>query len=58
VIVGDEGGLFPGEIESLKAAKCLPAYLGNRVLRAETASIFALASVRILLEEQSCWKIP
>jgi len=58
LIIGPEGGLSPKELQVLAEAGAKPVYLGNRVLRAETASVFALASVRILLEEQSFWKIP
>lgn len=43
VLSGAEGGLSPAEESKALAAGYLPATLGNRVLRAETAAIAALA---------------
>jgi 16S rRNA (uracil1498-N3)-methyltransferase len=41
--VGPEGGLADEEIEACRRAGAVPASLGPRVLRAETAAIVALA---------------
>lgn len=56
--VGPEGGFSSREVELFLAAGAKPAYLGSRVLRAETASLAALSAVRIILEETSAWKTP
>lgn len=56
--VGPEGGFSSRETALFMASGAKPAYLGDRVLRAETASLAALASVRIILEERDFWKIP
>lgn len=43
VIVGPEGGLHPNEVESALAAGYQPVNLGERILRAETAAVTAVA---------------
>ena len=48
IFVGPEGGFAPGEIEIARSYGIVPATLGPRVLRAETA---ALAVVTMLLYE-------
>ncbi len=45
VIVGSEGGFSKEEAEILKNAKSISVSLGKRILRAETASIYALAVI-------------
>lgn len=49
-IFGPEGGLSPAEIESFQAVGAVLAGLGPRILRAETAPLYALSSVSVLLE--------
>jgi len=34
-----------------------PVYLGPRVLRAETAALYAIAAVQIVLLEKKTWQI-
>lgn len=45
VIVGSEGGFSPAEAERAKGIGCVSAGLGKRILRAETAAIFALSCI-------------
>ncbi len=45
VIVGSEGGFSPDEVAEAKAAGCISVSLGNRILRCETAPLYALAAI-------------
>lgn len=58
LIVGPEGGLSPAEVEAFRAQGALPVWLGPFVLRAETASLFAIAAVNTILQETPEWTIP
>ena len=49
-IFGPEGGLSPAEIESFEAKRAVLAGLGPRILRAETAPLYALSALSVLLE--------
>jgi 16S rRNA (uracil1498-N3)-methyltransferase len=49
IVVGPEGGFHPGEIESALAAGYRTVTLGERILRAETAAIAAVALCEELL---------
>ncbi|MDX9957156.1 MAG: RsmE family RNA methyltransferase [Spirochaetia bacterium] len=53
--VGPEGGLSSAETTALNEAGFRPAWLGPAVLRAETAAIFAIASIRIICLERTSW---
>jgi 16S rRNA (uracil1498-N3)-methyltransferase len=57
LVIGPEGGLAGAETELLREAGFVPAYLGHRVLRTETAPVFAAAAVRIILLERGRWKL-
>ena len=48
LLTGPEGGFSDQERETAKAAGFIPVRLGSRILRTETASLAALASVQIL----------
>jgi 16S rRNA (uracil1498-N3)-methyltransferase len=52
VIVGPEGGIAPGEVESLTRAGALPVRLGSTVLRSSSAGPAALA----VLNAQARWR--
>ena len=45
VIIGPEGGLTPEEIEFLKEKDFISASLGKKILRCETAGLYAIASI-------------
>ncbi len=45
VIVGSEGGFSPEEAAAAEAAGCRMTGLGNRILRCETAPLFALSCI-------------
>ena len=49
-IFGPEGGLSPDEIAAFDQAGAVSAGLGPRILRAETAPLYALTAVSVLLE--------
>lgn len=53
--VGPEGGFGPDEIAIFEAAGFRPLLLPGAILRAETAALFAVASVEIVLSERSSW---
>ncbi|TFG85033.1 MAG: RsmE family RNA methyltransferase [Spirochaetales bacterium] len=53
--IGPEGGFADDELELFSDRGYVPAWLGPAVLRAETAAVFALASLRILFLERSSW---
>ncbi len=57
LVIGPEGGLSEEEVSYLQQGGFFPAYLGPSVLRTETAPVFALAAVQILLLEKAAWKL-
>ncbi|HTH13822.1 MAG TPA: RsmE family RNA methyltransferase [Spirochaetia bacterium] len=58
LIVGPEGGLSPAEVALFRTQGALPVWLGPFVLRAETASLYAVAAVNTILQESPEWTIP
>ena len=52
IIIGPEGGFTPEEIVYAKAKKYVPVSLGRRILRAETASVYALSVISAYLERK------
>jgi 16S rRNA (uracil1498-N3)-methyltransferase len=56
VLVGPEGGLSPRETALLAAAGFRRAWLGDGVLRTETAALYAVAAVATILRERKTWK--
>lgn len=53
--VGPEGGFGPDELAIFEAAGFRPLLLPGAILRTETAALFAVASVEIILSERSSW---
>jgi len=58
LIVGPEGGLSTAEVELFRSQGAQPVWLGAFVLRAETASLYAVAAVNTILQETPEWTIP
>lgn len=54
VCIGPEGGFSPKEAELLKENNFSPVRLGPRILRTETAALYALASISYHFEEMRC----
>ncbi len=57
LLIGPEGGLSEREILLLKESGFRPVFLGEAVLRTETAAIYAIAAVITVLRERSSWKL-
>jgi 16S rRNA (uracil1498-N3)-methyltransferase len=56
VLIGPEGGLSPREVALLQASGFRQAWLGDGVLRTETAALYALAAVRTIVRERETWR--
>ena len=56
ILIGPEGGFSVEETEFLLATGFYPVYLGENVLRTETAAIYALGAVKTILLEKDEWK--
>lgn len=50
VFVGSEGGFEPSEIDELKNCGVIPVWLGNRILRCETAPVAAVSIIMFLTD--------
>lgn len=57
LVIGPEGGLSGNEVKLLDEYGFKPALLGQNILRAETATTFALGAVSMLLFEKDEWVI-
>jgi len=53
--VGPEGGFSPGEVSRFLAAGWKPLVMGNTILRTETAALYGIAAIRIILLEKKTW---
>jgi 16S rRNA (uracil1498-N3)-methyltransferase len=54
--VGPEGGFSPAEAERFTAAGFRPYTIKGAILRTETAALYAVAAVQILLSERDSWE--
>ncbi|MDR2499674.1 MAG: 16S rRNA (uracil(1498)-N(3))-methyltransferase [Treponema sp.] len=54
-LVGPEGGFSPREVACFTAAGFKTVTMGNTILRTETAALYAVASIRIILLENAWW---
>lgn len=52
---GAEGGFSESETKRFAAAGYRPVFMGNRILRSETAVVYALGAVQTLLQETREW---
>lgn len=50
-MIGPEGGISPEEVDHLKESGFQAIRLGKRILRTETAALYALASISYHMEE-------
>ncbi|WPJ91484.1 RsmE family RNA methyltransferase [Facklamia hominis] len=50
IVFGSEGGLTQEEVDQLRAKGFITCSLGRRILRAETAPIYALAAISYQFE--------
>lgn len=50
IFIGPEGGFTSSEVEKLMTAGFKPVKLGNRILRTETAALYALSSISYQFE--------
>lgn len=57
LVVGPEGGLSARELDILEKGGFNPVYLGDTVLRTETAALFVTAAVKVILLEKIQWKL-
>jgi 16S rRNA (uracil1498-N3)-methyltransferase len=55
IAVGPEGGFSPAEAARFFEEGFKPVSLGDTVLRAETAAVYAAAAIRIILLESESW---
>jgi len=56
IVIGPEGGFSKEEVIMLKEHGAIPVRFGKRILRTETASLYALASISYHFEELRCSK--
>ena len=56
LFIGPEGGFSQEEVEELSSCTAISVSLGETVLRAHTAALFALAAVKIILLERGAWR--
>ncbi len=56
ILIGPEGGFSDDEVRHFSQNGYTPVYLGQNVLRAETAALYAIASVTTVLREKDTWR--
>jgi 16S rRNA (uracil1498-N3)-methyltransferase len=57
LLVGPEGGLAESETALLARCGFSPVFLGDAVLRTETAALYAIAAVKTVLSERDSWTL-
>jgi 16S rRNA (uracil1498-N3)-methyltransferase len=55
LVVGPEGGLSAEEVQLLRSKSFVPITVGLTVLRTETAALYAIAAVQIVMYERNAW---
>jgi 16S rRNA (uracil1498-N3)-methyltransferase len=53
--VGPEGGFSPEEVSRFLSVGWKPLVIGNTILRTETAALYGIAAIRIILLEKETW---
>jgi len=53
--VGPEGGFSPTELARFLKTGFKPLLMGNTILRTETAALYGIAAIRIILLEREAW---
>ena len=56
LFIGPEGGFSDSEYNLLKKKGFIPINLGKTVLRVDTAALFALAAVKVIVSEKENWR--
>ena len=56
LVVGPEGGLSPEEVDLLRRKSFVPITVGHTVLRTETAALYAIVAVQIVMHERNAWE--
>ena len=57
LMIGPEGGFSEAEAILLKSYGFYSAYLGDTILRTETAAVYAVAAVKTIILEKNSWNI-
>lgn len=57
IVIGPEGGISQREVELLENSGFQSIYLGDNVLRAETAALYATAAINVILLEKIRWNL-
>lgn len=57
IVIGPEGGLSGEETEHLIKAGFVPVFLGQNILRTETAAIYSVAAIQIVISEKKSWDL-
>ncbi|NOY09671.1 MAG: 16S rRNA (uracil(1498)-N(3))-methyltransferase [Spirochaetes bacterium] len=57
ILIGPEGGFSEDETAMLRKAGMYSAFLGNTILRTETAAIYAIAAVKMIHSERNSWRL-
>lgn len=57
LIIGPEGGFARNEVDLMLEKGFHPVHLGDRILRTETAGIYVLGAVQMIMLERGMWKL-
>ncbi len=57
IVIGPEGGLSSREVALLQNAGFNSVFLGNNILRTETAAIYVTAAINVILLEKNKWNL-
>lgn len=57
VAIGPEGGFAPGEVELFAHIGFAPLHFEGPIMRTETAALFALSAIKIIVTERQSWTV-